>query len=416
MMDDGLDYLNTQRLADIILKSYYNMYDGVSKVGDELEAETKFYDGYWSPNIDINENLKDRLGELRFFPEPIQEQSADSPGDNISNDEDNNLDETPLTKLDVSIMNRLAKMFSKDQVREIWEESEENIQSGIYEKFINLTKLFGEEINTREGWAKATRFAKWTDDNWDKAERAKQIELGVTPDTTISDLDFGLVTQPIKEWPSLYNIQGNESYWVKEYRYGEGEFAGYGEDDALEKAEASWFEHDIDMEYGDQGDSDDHELNVSEPSWLKSLKEERVRGLIFETGMLKEMQFDKNEILKLAKNTRGGLSGGRGDVFKYLSHLRDSGLVNMFQAPDFLWSGKEWLTKWLDLNHPDRLEDPDENIQHLLDNADKLRDILIILLMDRADREDRKANLDNLNREIKPLSRDLVKIWSIQLG
>jgi len=418
MMDGGVDYTNTQYLGDIILKAYYDMYevDGRSKVGDELEPETKFWDGYWTPNYDINEILKDRLGEIIYQPEPIQEQSADSPGDNISNDEDNNLDETPLTKLDVSIMNRLAKMFSKDQVREIWEESEENIQSGIYEKFINLTKLFGEEINTREGWAKATRFAKWTDDNWDKAERAKQIELGVTPDTTISDLDFGLVTQPIKEWPSLYNIQGNESYWVKEYRYGEGEFAGYGEDDALEKAEASWFEHDIDMEYGDQGDSDDHELNVSEPSWLKSLKEERVRGLIFETGMLKEMQFDKNEILKLAKNTRGGLSGGRGDVFKYLSHLRDSGLVNMFQAPDFLWSGKEWLTKWLDLNHPDRLEDPDENIQHLLDNADKLRDILIILLMDRADREDRKANLDNLNREIKPLSRDLVKIWSIQLG
>ena len=418
MMDGGVDYTNTQYLGDIILKAYYDMYevDGRSKVGDELEPETKFWDGYWTPNYDINEILKDRLGEIIYQPEPIQEQSADSPGDNISNDEDNNLDETPLTKLDVSIMNRLAKMFSKDQVREIWEESEENIQSGIYEKFINLTKLFGEEINTREGWAKATRFAKWTDDNWDKAERAKQIELGVTPDTTISDLDFGLVTQPIKEWPSLYNIQGNESYWVKEYRYGEGEFAGYGEDDALEKAEASWFEHDIDMEYGDQGDSDDHELNVSEPSWLKSLKEERVRGLMFETGMLKEIQFDKNEILKLAKNTRGGLTGGRGEVFKYLSHLRDSGLVNMFQAPDFLWSGKEWLTKWLDLNHPDRLEDPDENIQHLLDNADKLRDILIILLMDRADREDRKANLDNLNREIKPLSRDLVKIWSIQLG
>ena len=41
----------------------------------------------------------------------------------------------------------------------------------------------------------------------------------------------------------------------------------------------------------------------------------------------------------------------------------------MFQAPDFLWSGKEWLTKWLDLKYPERLEDPDENIQYLLDNA-----------------------------------------------
>jgi len=417
MMDDGLDYLNIQHLADIILKSYYNMYDGVSKVGDELEPETKFYDGYWSPNIDINEHLKDRLGELNYRPEPIQEQSADSPGDNISDErEDGDLDNTPFTKLDINIMNRLAKMFPRDEIRSIWEESEENLSSDTHTKFVNFIKLFGEDTYQREDWAKATRFAKWTDDNWNEAEIAKQLELGVTPDTTISDLDFGLVTQPVKEWPSLYNIDGHESYWVKEYRYGDGDFAGYGEEDALNKAEQSWFEYDIDMEYGDQGDTDDHDLSVDNPKWLKSLKESRITGLLFETGMLKEMQFDKNEILKLAKNTKGGLTGGRGDVFRYLSHLRDSGVVNMFQAPDFLWSGKQWLTKWLDLNYPERLEDPDENIQHLLDNADKVRDILIILLMDRADREDRKANLDNLNREIRPLAVDLVKIWSIQLG
>ena len=417
MMDDGLDYLNTQRLADIILKSYYNMYDGVSKVGDELEAETKFYDGYWSPDIDINEHLKDRLGELRFFPEPIQEQSADSPGDNISDErEDGDLDNTPFTKLDINIMNRLAKMFPRDEIRTIWEESEENLSTDTHTKFVDFIKLFGEDTYQREDWAKATRFAKWTDDNWNEAERAKQLELGVTPDTTISDLDFGLVTQPVKEWPSLYNIDGNESYWVKEYRYGDGDFAGYGEEDALNKAEQSWFEYDIDMEYGDQGDTDDHDLNVDNAKWLKSLKEARITGLLYETGMLKEMEFDKNQILKLAKNTKGGLTGGRGEVFKYLSNLRDSGIVNMFQAPDFLWSGKQWLTKWLDLNYPERLEDPDENIQYLLDNADKVRDILIILLMDRADREDRKANLDNLNREIRPLAVDLVKIWSIQLG
>ena len=425
MMDGGVDYTNTQYLGDIILKAYYNMYevDGRSKVGDELEPETKFFDGYWTPNYDINEILKDRLGELTYQPshpslygrEPIQEQSADSPGDNISNDEDNNLDETPFTKLDVSIMNRLAKMFSKDQVREIWEESEENIQSGIYEKFINFIKLFGEDINTREGWAQATRFAKWTDDNWDEAERIKQIELDVTPDTTISDLDFGLVAQPIKEWPSLYNIQGKESYWVKEYRYGDGEFAGYGEDDALEKAEASWFEHDIDMEYGDQGDTDDHDLNVSEPSWLKSLKEERVRGLMFETGMLKEMEFDRYELLKLAKNTKGGVIGGRLEVFKFLENLRESGLVNMFQSVDFLWSGKRWLIKYLDFKHPERLEEPDENIQYLLDNADRMRDVLVVLLMDRADREGKTPELDNMNKEIRPLAQDLLKIWVAQL-
>ena len=403
-------------LFSILIEEEY-MFDEYceGKQGECLQVDSKFFDGYWTPNYDINEILADRLGELTYQPEPIQEQSADSPGDNISNDEDNNLDETPFTKLDVSIMNRLAKIFSKDEVREIWEEAEENIQSGIYEKFINFIKLFGENINDKEGWAKATRFAKWTDDNWDEAERIKQIELDVTPDTTISDLDFGLVTQPVKEWPSLYTVDGQESYWVKEWRYGEGDFAGYGEDDAVEKAEASWYDNDIDMEFGDQGDTDDQQLNVNNPKWLKSLKEARIQGLIFESGMLKEMDFDRYELLKLAKNTKGGVSGGRLEVFKFLENLRESGLVNMFQSVDFLWSGKQWLIKYLDFKHPERLEEPDENIQYLLDNADRMRDVLVVILMDRADREGTTPELDNMNKEIRPLAQDLLKIWVAQL-
>ena len=348
-----------------------------------------------------------------YRPEPIQEQSADSPGDNISDKyEDGYLDNTPFTKLDINIMNRLAKMFTRAEIRSIWEEAEENLDTATHTKFVDFIKLFGEDTYQRDDWARATRFAKWIDDNWDEAESAKQAELGVTPDTTISDLDFGLVTQPVKEWPSLYSIDGNESYWVKEWRYGTGDFAGYGEDNALQKAEDAWFEYDIDMEYGDQGDTDDHDLNVDNPIWLKSLKESRITGLLFETGMLKEMEFDKYEILRLAQNTKGGIKGGRGDVFRYLTHLRDSGLVNMFQSPDFLWSGKEWLMKYLDFKHPERLDNPDENIQYLIDNADRVRDILIILLMDRAAREETTPNLDNFNREIKPLARDLVKIGS----
>ena len=166
MMDTSLDYLNMQMLASIILKGYYDMYDGVSKVGDEIETETKFFDGYWSPNIDINENLRDRLGELMYRPVPIQEQSADSPGDNISGLTDELegglLDKTPLTKLDVNIMNRLAKMFTRDEIREIWQEAEDNLSSDIHRKFVDFIKLFGEDTYQREDWARATRFAKWT--------------------------------------------------------------------------------------------------------------------------------------------------------------------------------------------------------------------------------------------------------------
>ncbi len=90
-------------------------------------------------------------------------------------------------------MNRLEKMFTRDEIREIWQEAEDNLSSNIHRKFVDFIKLFGEDTYQREDWARATRFAKWTDDNWNEAERVKQIQLNVTPDTTISDLDFGLV-------------------------------------------------------------------------------------------------------------------------------------------------------------------------------------------------------------------------------
>ena len=44
------------------------------RLGDCLEVDTKFFDGYWHPSYDINEYLTDRLYEL--MPGPVQEQQS----------------------------------------------------------------------------------------------------------------------------------------------------------------------------------------------------------------------------------------------------------------------------------------------------------------------------------------------------
>ena len=36
------------------------------KRGECLQPETKWFDGYWHPDVDINESLSDRLGELTY--------------------------------------------------------------------------------------------------------------------------------------------------------------------------------------------------------------------------------------------------------------------------------------------------------------------------------------------------------------
>lgn len=137
-------------------------------------------------------------------------------------------------------------------------------------------------------------------------------------------------------------------------------------------------------------------------------------GLLRECGMLDEQFLDRHSLFDLLKRTRGKSNSSRQEIFNFLNKLRNSGIINMFQSVDFLWSGKEWLIKWLDLYHPDKLNEPDENIEYLLNNADNVRDILIMVLIDRAEREDKELNVDNVNRDIRPLAEDMVKIWATQ--
>ncbi len=109
----------------MLIQEEYGMHEYCEgKRGECLQAETKWFDGYYFPDYDINESLRDRLGELTYQPEAIQEQTDMS--NNYVEPDEPTLDETPFTKLDINIMNRLAKMFPREEVRAIWEEAEEN--------------------------------------------------------------------------------------------------------------------------------------------------------------------------------------------------------------------------------------------------------------------------------------------------
>ena len=110
-------------------------------------------------------------------------------------------------------------------------------------------------------------------------------------------------------------------------------------------------------------------------------------------------------------------------VFDFLNVLRDSGLVNMFQAPDFLWSGSRCLTKYIDLHHPEYLEPIDEeyddehtmqhkeNIQYLIDNADGIRDVIIANVLAKAELQGDNS-LEGANRLMRPAAMDMVKLWA----
>ena len=137
---------------------------------------------------------------------------------------------------------------------------------------------------------------------------------------------------------------------------------------------------------------------------------------------------DIDQLLKLASSTKKSYQGGEGrkKVFEFLSNLRDSGIINMFQATDILWSGSVWLRKYLDLHHPELLQSTEDeyyeditrsdllripNIKYLLDNADDVRQIIISTAMFNAEEQMGSAGVKQVDRHVRPAAQDFVRLW-----
>jgi len=137
---------------------------------------------------------------------------------------------------------------------------------------------------------------------------------------------------------------------------------------------------------------------------------------------------DLENLLKLATSTKKSYFGGKGrkKVFEFLNNLRDSGIINMFQATDILWSGSVWLRKYLDLHHPRLLQAAEDeyyeyadksdllripNIKYLLDNADEIRQIIISTAMFNVEEKMGSAGIKDVDRHVRPAAQDFVKLW-----
>ena len=77
-------YLTDDTIFSALIEEEYSFFDYCEgKKGECLQVDTKFFDGYWYPDYDINQSLSDRLTELTYEPpittptdetEPIQEE------------------------------------------------------------------------------------------------------------------------------------------------------------------------------------------------------------------------------------------------------------------------------------------------------------------------------------------------------
>ena len=190
---------------------------------------------------------------------------------------------------------------------------------------------------------------------------------------------------------------------------------------------------------GKRGECLDVETKFFDGYWVPDINindalADRLGELTYEPEVTTPLHENKNiphwGLYQLLKKTSSVNNFRRKKVFDFLNVLQNLGLVNMYQSPDFLWSGSKWLTKYLDLKHPELLEEPDEDIpdgrgeigydgewhhnealkkaRYLLDNADTVRDTVLMMLIDST--EDQSSI--KVESQMRPFATDLVKLWA----
>ena len=95
-----------------------------------------------------------------------------------------------------------------------------------------------------------------------------------------------------------------------------------------------------------------------------------------------------------------------GHIFNFLIALRDSGIVNMMQSPDFTWSGRDFLEKYLKIQELQdsyqQIEDEDEK-ENLLQLAEKSQQVMISAAFRNLQDKEQELSTNNINRELRKL-------------
>jgi hypothetical protein len=93
---------------------------------------------------------------------------------------------------------------------------------------------------------------------------------------------------------------------------------------------------------------------------------------------------------------------------KYLFKLRESGIINMFQAAPFLYSGKQWVDRYYGENQEDN-----EPFQELLEMADDAKDKMVQGLVKYM--SSKNMGMDDMDRVNHLLHKLAIKISQLYM-
>lgn len=98
------------------------------------------------------------------------------------------------------------------------------------------------------------------------------------------------------------------------------------------------------------------------------------------------------------------LNFNRQKIFEYLDVLRKSGVINMFGAAPFLYSGRDWIDRYYGEN-----EEYNEEFQEVLEMADDIKNEMILGMLKTF--KDNTPALGDMDRLIRKLSNRMVNYW-----
>ena len=105
-------------------------------------------------------------------------------------------------------------------------------------------------------------------------------------------------------------------------------------------------------------------------------------------------------------------------LFTFLKALRDSGIVNMMQSPDFTWSGRDFLEKYLKIQELQgsyqQIEDEDEK-ENLLQLAEKSQQVMIRAALKNLQEKEQELSINNINRELRKMGPLAFKYFTMRL-
>lgn len=90
----------------------------------------------------------------------------------------------------------------------------------------------------------------------------------------------------------------------------------------------------------------------------------------------------------------------------YIMKLRDSSVINMFQSPPFLYSGKEWIDRYYGENQEDN-----EAFQEVLEMADESKDKMIQGVLKYMEANDMEIDLNRINILIRKFAYTILKFY-----